>query len=100
MIFCTYLRQVDGDRMMTHPEFRQKLEAVGFGVFIPIFSWQAAYGSTWLRFSRALRLLCASLYSSRRSYSSEAYPLFSSVHSLAVIVLLLRSHSCVAVRSG
>jgi Kef-type K+ transport system membrane component KefB len=31
------LRLVDGDRMMTHPHFRQKLEAVGFGVFIPIF---------------------------------------------------------------
>ena len=31
------LRLVDQDRMMTHPEFRQKLEAIGFGVFIPIF---------------------------------------------------------------
>jgi len=31
------LRLVDGDRMLTHPQFRQKLEAVGFGVFIPIF---------------------------------------------------------------
>ncbi len=31
------LRFVDGDRMMTHPQFRQKLEAVGFGVFIPVF---------------------------------------------------------------
>jgi Kef-type K+ transport system membrane component KefB len=31
------LRFVDGDQMMTHPEFRQKLEAVGFGVFIPVF---------------------------------------------------------------
>ncbi len=31
------LRFVDQDRMMTHPEFRQKLEAVGFGVFIPVF---------------------------------------------------------------
>ncbi len=31
------LRFVDGDRMMTHPHFRQKLEAVGFGVFIPVF---------------------------------------------------------------
>jgi hypothetical protein len=37
MNFRTYLRLVDGDRMMTHPEFRQKLEAVGFGVFIPFF---------------------------------------------------------------
>jgi Kef-type K+ transport system membrane component KefB len=31
------LRLVDQDRMMTHPQFRQKLEAIGFGVFIPIF---------------------------------------------------------------
>jgi len=31
------LRLVDKDGMMTHPLFRQKLEAVGFGVFIPFF---------------------------------------------------------------
>ncbi len=31
------LRLVDGDRMMTHPQFRLKLEAIGFGVFIPVF---------------------------------------------------------------
>ena len=31
------LRVVDQDRRMTHPQFRQKLEAIGFGVFIPIF---------------------------------------------------------------
>ena len=31
------LRFVDGDHMMTHPQFRKKLEAVGFGVFIPVF---------------------------------------------------------------
>jgi Kef-type K+ transport system membrane component KefB len=28
---------VDRDEVMTHPEFRRKLEAVGFGVFIPAF---------------------------------------------------------------
>jgi Kef-type K+ transport system membrane component KefB len=33
----TVLRLVDMDGMMTHPLFRQKLEAVGFGVFIPFF---------------------------------------------------------------
>ena len=90
MIIRKYLRLVDGDRMMTHPEFRQKLEAVGFGVFIPIFSWRAAYGSTWLRFSRVLRLFCAYLYSSRRYYSLEAYPLFSTVRLLAAVVRLSR----------
>jgi Kef-type K+ transport system membrane component KefB len=39
------LRLIDADRMMTHPEFHQKLEAVGFGVFIPIF-----FVATGLRF--------------------------------------------------
>ncbi len=28
---------LDRDKMMTHPSFRTKLEAVGFGVFIPFF---------------------------------------------------------------
>ena len=28
---------VDRDRAMTHPDFRLKLEAAGFGIFIPIF---------------------------------------------------------------
>jgi Kef-type K+ transport system membrane component KefB len=31
------LSLVDRDRKMTHPSFRAKLEAVGFGVFIPVF---------------------------------------------------------------
>jgi Kef-type K+ transport system membrane component KefB len=31
------LTLIDRDEMMTHPEFRAKLDAVGFGVFIPIF---------------------------------------------------------------
>jgi Kef-type K+ transport system membrane component KefB len=31
------LRLVDRDEAMTHPQFRSKLEAVGFGVFIPFF---------------------------------------------------------------
>ena len=31
------LKLVDRDRMMTHPELREKLEAIGFGVFIPVF---------------------------------------------------------------
>ena len=31
------LSLIDRDQGMTHPEFRLKLEAVGFGVFIPIF---------------------------------------------------------------
>jgi Kef-type K+ transport system membrane component KefB len=31
------LSLLDRDQRMTHPEFRRKLEAVGFGVFIPVF---------------------------------------------------------------
>ena len=31
------LNHLDMDQAMTHPEFRRKLAAVGFGVFIPIF---------------------------------------------------------------
>jgi Kef-type K+ transport system membrane component KefB len=31
------LKLVDRDEAMTHPRFRQKLEAAGFGVFIPFF---------------------------------------------------------------
>jgi Kef-type K+ transport system membrane component KefB len=31
------LTLVDRDEAMTHPQFRRKLEAVGFGVFIPVF---------------------------------------------------------------
>jgi len=31
------LSLLDRDQQMTHPEFRRKLEAVGFGLFIPVF---------------------------------------------------------------
>ena len=31
------IKLVDRDQTMTHPQFRQKLEAVGYGVFVPIF---------------------------------------------------------------
>ena len=31
------LTLVDRDRSMTHPDFRRKLEAAGYGMFIPIF---------------------------------------------------------------
>jgi Kef-type K+ transport system membrane component KefB len=31
------LTVADGDRVMTHPAFRRKLEAMGFGLFIPVF---------------------------------------------------------------
>ena len=31
------LTLVDRDRYMTHPQFRLKLEAIGFGLFVPVF---------------------------------------------------------------
>ncbi|HEV2875276.1 MAG TPA: cation:proton antiporter [Thermoleophilaceae bacterium] len=31
------LSLLDGDRRLTHPNFRTKLEAMGFGLFIPVF---------------------------------------------------------------
>jgi Kef-type K+ transport system membrane component KefB len=31
------LTLLDGDKVMTHPQFRHKLEAIGFGFFIPVF---------------------------------------------------------------
>ena len=31
------VKLVDRDETLTHPEFRQKLEAVGYGVFVPVF---------------------------------------------------------------
>jgi Kef-type K+ transport system membrane component KefB len=31
------LKLVDRDQVMTHPQFHRKLEAVGFGVFVPFF---------------------------------------------------------------
>jgi Kef-type K+ transport system membrane component KefB len=31
------LTLIDQDKTMTHPQFRRKLEAIGFGVFIPVF---------------------------------------------------------------
>jgi Kef-type K+ transport system membrane component KefB len=40
------LRVIDRNAMMTHPDFRHKLESVGFGVFIPFF-----FISSGLRFN-------------------------------------------------
>jgi Kef-type K+ transport system membrane component KefB len=39
------LRLVDADGEMTHPTFRGKLEAIGYGVFVPVF-----FVATGLRF--------------------------------------------------
>ena len=39
------IKLVDRDQAMTHPQFRQKLAAVGYGVFVPFF-----FVSTGVRF--------------------------------------------------
>jgi len=39
------VKLVDRDQAMTHPDFRRKLEAVGYGVFVPVF-----FVSTGVRF--------------------------------------------------
>ena len=84
------LRLVDGDRMMTHPQFRQKLEAIGFGVFIPVFFVARGIRFDWRRSSQALRPFCVSRYFSRLCYLSEEYLLSSTVHLLAAVVRLSR----------
>ena len=38
------LSAIDRDRMMTHPAFRQKLEAMGSGLFIPVFFVSSGLG--------------------------------------------------------
>ena len=43
------LTLVDRDQAMTHPDFRRKLEAMGFGFFIPVFFVRAACASTSTR---------------------------------------------------
>jgi len=43
------LTLVDRDRELTHPQFRRKLEAAGYGIFIPVSSWRAASASTSTR---------------------------------------------------
>jgi Kef-type K+ transport system membrane component KefB len=63
------LKVVDRDQAMTHPQFRSKLDAVGFGVFIPFFFVTSgvrydagalfAHGSTIARVPLFLAILLA-----------------------------------------
>src|SRR5919206_437028 len=52
---------VDHDQVMTHPDFRRKLEAAGFGVFIPAF-----FVTSGVRF-HLLALIFAFVSSARRA---------------------------------
>jgi Kef-type K+ transport system membrane component KefB len=58
------IKLVDRDQTMSHPEFRQKLEAVGYGVFVPVF-----FVATGVRF--------------------ELNALFANATSLALVPLIL-----------
>jgi Kef-type K+ transport system membrane component KefB len=49
------IKFVDRDQAMTHPQFRQKLEVVGFGVFIPFF-----FVSSGIRYDAGALLASAS----------------------------------------
>ncbi len=51
------IKLVDRDQTMTHPQFRQKLESVGYGVFVPVF-----FVATGVRFElNALFAIAANL---------------------------------------
>ena len=49
------LTLLDSDRVMTHPQFRRKLEASGFGLFIPVSLSPPASAMTSARCSAACR---------------------------------------------
>jgi Kef-type K+ transport system membrane component KefB len=49
------LTLLDADQVMTHPQFRRKLEAIGFGFFIPVF-----FVSTGVRYDLDALLASAS----------------------------------------
>ena len=55
--------------MMTHPQLRLKLEAVGFGVFVPFF-----FVASGVRQTAAAGLLQATSLSLRQSLVPDAVP--------------------------
>jgi Kef-type K+ transport system membrane component KefB len=60
------IKFVDRDQAMTHPQFRQKLEVVGFGVFIPFF-----FVSSGIRYDAGALLASASTLPACRSTSGS-----------------------------
>jgi Kef-type K+ transport system membrane component KefB len=84
------LSLIDRDEAMTHPQFRLKLEAAGFGVFIPIF-----FVTSGLRFD--LNALFASPSTvSRVPLFLLAIYLARSLPALVYVRLLGRSRSMIA----
>ncbi|TMK70297.1 MAG: cation:proton antiporter [Actinobacteria bacterium] len=100
------LRFVDRDQAMTHPQFRQKLDAAGFGVFIPFFFVTSgirydagalfAHGSTlarvplFLAILLAVRGLPALLYRSLASGRETAAGAFLQATSVGFLVVASR----------
>jgi Kef-type K+ transport system membrane component KefB len=64
------VKLVDRDETLTHPEFRQKLEAVGYGVFVPVFFVRPA--SVQLVLSRPTLPISCACRSSSQPCSSPA----------------------------
>jgi Kef-type K+ transport system membrane component KefB len=84
------LSLVDRDEAMTHPQFRLKLEAVGFGVFIPIF-----FVTSGLRFDLHALFASASTVARVPLFLLAIY-LARGLPALVYVRLLGRSRSVIA----
>ena len=84
------LSLIDRDQGMTHPEFRLKLEAVGFGVFIPIF-----FVTSGLRFDLSALFASASTLARVPLFLLAIY-LARGLPSFVYVRLLGRSKSVIA----
>jgi Kef-type K+ transport system membrane component KefB len=84
------LSVVDRDEGMTHPQFRLKLEAVGFGVFIPIF-----FVTTGVRFDLGALFASASTMAQVPVFLVAIY-VARGLPALAYVPLLGRLRSVIA----
>jgi Kef-type K+ transport system membrane component KefB len=84
------LSLIDRDQAMTHPQFRLKLEAVGFGVFIPVF-----FVTSGLRFDLAALFANASTVARVPLFLLAIY-LARGLPAFVYVRLLGRSRSLVA----
>jgi len=84
------LSLVDHDEAMTHPQFRLKLEAVGFGVFIPVF-----FVSSGVRFDLNALFASASTVARVPLFLLAIY-LVRGIPALVCVRLLGRSRAIIA----
>src|SRR6478752_2958097 len=84
------LSLIDRDKVMTHPQFRLKLEAVGFGVFIPVF-----FVTSGLRFDLNALFASASTLARVPLFLLAIY-LARGLPALVYVRLLGRSRSVIA----